>query len=44
MTLIAQISDTHIRQPGEPIEGKVDTFGHLVTCIDRINVLPQPPD
>lgn len=44
MTLIAQISDTHIRQPGELIEGKVDTFGYLATCIDRINVLPQPPD
>lgn len=44
MTLIAQISDMHIRQPGELIEGKVDTFEFLTTCVDRINTLPQPPD
>lgn len=44
MTLIAQISDTHIRQAGELIEGKIDTFEYLVTCIDRIKALPQLPD
>lgn len=43
MMLIAQISDTHIRLPGELIEGKVDTFANLSVCIDRINALPQPP-
>lgn len=44
MPLIAQISDLHIRLPGELIEGKVDTFEYLSTCIDRINALPQLPD
>jgi len=44
MTLIAQISDTHIRQAGELIEGKIDTFEHLSACIDRINAQPQRPD
>jgi 3',5'-cyclic AMP phosphodiesterase CpdA len=44
MTLIAQISDLHIRQPGELIEGRIDTFEYLLTCIDRINTLPQLPD
>lgn len=43
MTLIAQISDLHIRQAGELIEGKIDTFEYLVACIDRINALPQLP-
>jgi 3',5'-cyclic AMP phosphodiesterase CpdA len=40
---IAQISDTHIRLPGQLIEGKVDTFAYLSVCIDRINALPEPP-
>lgn len=44
MNLIAQISDTHIRMPGQLIEGKVDTFAYLTVCIDRINALPQKPD
>lgn len=44
MSLFAQISDTHLRQPGELIEGKVDTFACLAACIDRINALPQLPD
>lgn len=43
MTLIAQISDPHIRLDGELIEGRIDTFGPLSVCIDRINALPQPP-
>lgn len=43
MTLVAQISDTHIRLPGQLIEGRVDTFAHLSVCIDRINALPQLP-
>lgn len=44
MTLIAQISDLHIRKAGELVEGKVDTFGYLSSCIDRLNALPQQPD
>ncbi len=44
MTLIAQISDTHIRLPGQLIEGRVDTFAHFSVCIDRINALPQRPN
>lgn len=43
MTLIAQISDTHIRLPGDLTEGKIDTFAYLSVCIARINALPQPP-
>jgi 3',5'-cyclic AMP phosphodiesterase CpdA len=43
MNLIAQISDFHIRLPGQLIEGRVDTFAYLSVCIDRINALPQPP-
>jgi 3',5'-cyclic AMP phosphodiesterase CpdA len=42
--MIAQISDLHVRQPGELIEGKVDTFACLSACADRINALPQRPD
>ena len=44
MTLIAQISDLHIRQQGELIEGKINTFEFLTACIDRINALPLLPD
>ncbi|MEW6134063.1 MAG: phosphodiesterase [Pseudomonadota bacterium] len=44
MNLIAQISDTHIRLPGQLIEGKIDTLAYLSVCIDRINALPQKPD
>lgn len=43
MTLIAQISDTHIRLPGQLFEGQVDTFPYLSVCVDRINALPEPP-
>lgn len=44
MTTIAQISDLHIVEPGQLIEGKVDTFACLITVIDRINALSTPPD
>jgi 3',5'-cyclic AMP phosphodiesterase CpdA len=44
MTLIAQISDPHIRLPGQLIEGRIDTFAYLSVCVDRINALPQRPD
>lgn len=44
MTLIAQISDMHIRAAGELVAGRIDTFSYLPMCVDRINALPQLPD
>ncbi len=41
--LIAQISDLHIRRPGELVCGVVDTAAALERCIAQLNVLePQP--
>jgi 3',5'-cyclic-AMP phosphodiesterase len=42
--MIVQISDLHIRQPGELVEGVIDTFAYLSACIERINGLPQQPE
>lgn len=44
MPLIAQLSDTHIRPPGQLVEDRVDTFAYLSVCIDRVNLLPRPPE
>jgi len=43
MTLIAQISDLHLRSAGQLVEGRVDTGAFLEACINRINNLPDPP-
>ena len=43
MTLIAQISDLHLRPPGQLVEGRIDTPALLQACIKRINQLPERP-
>ena len=40
--LIAQISDLHIRQPGQLAYRRVDTAPFLVRCIERLNTWVQP--
>jgi 3',5'-cyclic AMP phosphodiesterase CpdA len=42
-TLIAQISDLHIKRPGERVAGRVDTAAALQRCIAELNRLrPRP--
>ena len=41
MTLIAQISDLHLRRAGQLVEGRIDTAAFLEACIKRINQLPD---
>jgi 3',5'-cyclic-AMP phosphodiesterase len=41
---IAQISDLHIKPPGELAYGRVDTAAALARCIDTINRLVPRPD
>lgn len=43
MTLIAQISDLHLRRPGQLVEGRIDTAAFLEVCVKRINNLPDRP-
>lgn len=43
MIQIAQISDIHLRQEGQLVEGRIDTAACLAACIERINRLPAPP-
>lgn len=41
--LIAQLSDTHIKRPGELAYRRVDTAGMLKTCVaDLVQLDPQP--
>ena len=41
--LIAQISDLHIKRPGELAYGRVDTAAALSRCVDALNrFVPQP--
>jgi 3',5'-cyclic-AMP phosphodiesterase len=42
--VIAQISDLHIRAPGELVCGRVDTSAALARCIDELNELFPRPD
>jgi len=42
--LIAQISDLHIRPPGELTSGRVDTAAALSRCIAELNRLVPRPD
>lgn len=42
--LIAQVSDLHIRRPGELASGRVDTAGGLARCVARLNQLDPRPD
>ena len=43
-TLIAQISDLHIKRPGELAYGHVDTAAALSRCIDELNRFSPRPD
>ncbi len=42
--LIAQISDLHIKSPGDLAYGKVDTAKALERCIAALNALNPKPD
>src|SRR5579864_527534 len=42
--LIAQISDLHIRRPGELAYRRVDTAMHLRRCIAHVTALRPQPD
>jgi 3',5'-cyclic-AMP phosphodiesterase len=42
--LIAQISDLHIKRPGELAYGRVDTAAALTRCVDTLNRLMPRPD
>jgi 3',5'-cyclic-AMP phosphodiesterase len=42
--LIAQISDLHIKRPGELAYGKVDTAAALARCVDALNSFVPAPD
>lgn len=44
MTLLAQLTDLHIREPGQLAYGRVDTAEGLVQAITSIRRLPQRPD
>ena len=43
-TIIAQISDLHIKAPGELAYGKVDTAKALERCVAELNALEPRPD
>src|SRR4051812_18489497 len=43
-TIIAQISDLHIKAPGELAYGKVDTARALARCVAELNALDPRPD
>jgi len=43
MTVLVQLTDTHIEAPGKLLYGKVDTAGHLQDSVREINsMVPQP--
>ena len=42
--LIAQISDMHIKKPGELLYGRVDTQGYLERAVAHVNALDPGPD
>ncbi len=42
--LIAQITDTHILEPGKLAFGLIDTGERLAACVARLNSLDPPPD
>jgi 3',5'-cyclic AMP phosphodiesterase CpdA len=43
-TLIVQLSDTHIREPGRLAYGRLDTAPYLKQAVEAINRMPQKPD
>jgi len=44
MRLVVQLSDTHIRRPGELAERRVDTAAALARAVAAVNALPQRAD
>lgn len=44
MTLIAQITDTHIREPGRLAYGRLNTAPYLAAAVEHLIRLPQKPD
>jgi 3',5'-cyclic-AMP phosphodiesterase len=42
--VIAQMTDLHIRAPGELVCGRVDTASALVRCVEELNRLSPQPD
>jgi len=43
-TLLLQLSDTHIREPGRLAYGRIDTAPYLAEAVASIARLPQTPD
>ena len=42
-TLLAQLTDLHIREPGRLAYGRLDTAPYLCAAVQAIEALPQPP-
>lgn len=42
-TLLAQLSDLHIREPGRLAYGRLDTAPYLQAAVSSLLALPQPP-
>jgi 3',5'-cyclic AMP phosphodiesterase CpdA len=42
--LVVQLSDTHVRLPGELAYRRVDTSAFLARAVAAVNALPQPAD
>ncbi len=42
--IIAQISDTHVRAPGDLMQGRVDAADSLRRCVTRLNAMAPRPD
>jgi 3',5'-cyclic AMP phosphodiesterase CpdA len=43
-TLLAQLTDLHIREPGRLAYGRLDTAPYLRAAVQALNTLPQRPD
>ena len=44
VTLLVQLTDTHIVEPGKRLYGKVDTAAHLADAVAQINAMGPPAD
>jgi Icc protein len=44
MTILVQLTDTHIEEPGRLLYGKVDTADHLRESVREINAMRPQPD
>ena len=44
MTLLIQVTDTHIAPPGEMLYGTIDSASHLRQTVQIINQMRPPPD